>query len=490
MPSQLWQYQQEHRKTLEAPPLSLERWQIGEIASHIGQLYYHYYLRTADASYLREAVVFFSAIRERQYFREASTAERRIKRMRYYARFIVVGLLLPEALRDSAQLSLAELRTELANLVTAHTQQSDDAADSAEWALIVREIDSFLAGNVQARLSTGEPSAGEPLRLDPTKHAPQYDQDAHAASAFIADALLVESRASQIKFSELSLDVFRLVMALEYSPTDELQPGANPHKYLLFRPSLAQLLIFAATALKEATNANGVLLLYLALDGQGATDADEAAAPRPPGLALAARGDGPARVHALHAIDLVPLTRRPLFVLVDSAAGAPLAGLQSHFGLACVVLLAPAEWPADVAKASANIGSLFSLFLSQPMVAFQQVSGAGAVAPDTWGRACDQFERAADAIRAAFAESPDVPEDYAFFLSDPFLARLLVRFVFMYATLSVHSSFRGLAAQALPSCAPALPHSVLANPTLLGAVLDIAGVLSVALRFENVHLGV
>jgi hypothetical protein len=39
--TKLWKYQQEHRHVLEQK-YSLKRWQIGEIASKIGQLYYHY----------------------------------------------------------------------------------------------------------------------------------------------------------------------------------------------------------------------------------------------------------------------------------------------------------------------------------------------------------------------------------------------------------------------------------------------------------------
>lgn len=45
-----------------------QRWQIGEIASKIGQLYYHYYLRTSDTNYLSEAFSFYAAIRARGYY--------------------------------------------------------------------------------------------------------------------------------------------------------------------------------------------------------------------------------------------------------------------------------------------------------------------------------------------------------------------------------------------------------------------------------------
>lgn len=39
--TKLWKFQQQHRQILDTK-YGLKRWQIGEIASKIGQLYYHY----------------------------------------------------------------------------------------------------------------------------------------------------------------------------------------------------------------------------------------------------------------------------------------------------------------------------------------------------------------------------------------------------------------------------------------------------------------
>lgn len=132
---------------------------------------------------------------------------------------------------------------------------------------------------------------------------------------------------SQVKFSELTLDMFRMLQLLEREPQEEVtqvydasgqpipvmpgRPGImasmaafnengdrmsggpghhglgvpphhpmsqqshlpqsaykreNPHKYLLYRPSFSQLLVFLASGFKELP-ANGVLLLYLSADG-------------------------------------------------------------------------------------------------------------------------------------------------------------------------------------------------------------------------------
>ena len=63
--NKLWKFQQEHRNQLEAR-CDLRRHQIGEIASRIGQLYYHFYLRKGDTCYLDEAFVFYEAIWRRR----------------------------------------------------------------------------------------------------------------------------------------------------------------------------------------------------------------------------------------------------------------------------------------------------------------------------------------------------------------------------------------------------------------------------------------
>ncbi|KAJ2505426.1 hypothetical protein H4217_009231, partial [Coemansia sp. RSA 1939] len=56
--TKLWRFQNQHRLLLEKPEhYGLKRWEVGEIASKIGQLYYRYYLRTSETNYLQEAYV-------------------------------------------------------------------------------------------------------------------------------------------------------------------------------------------------------------------------------------------------------------------------------------------------------------------------------------------------------------------------------------------------------------------------------------------------
>lgn len=97
--TQLWKLQQEHRqKLLEA---GLRRWEVGEIAARIAQLYYGQYQRTGDSSYLSEAYIFYEAIFSREYFRDgggggaqAQDTALANKQLRFLARFLIVCLVL------------------------------------------------------------------------------------------------------------------------------------------------------------------------------------------------------------------------------------------------------------------------------------------------------------------------------------------------------------------------------------------------------------
>lgn len=92
--TELWKFQQENRQKLVEG--GLKRWEIGEIASRIAQLYFGQYMRTSEASYLSESYVFYEAILTREYFKEGLLQDLNIanKQLRFLARFITVCLLL------------------------------------------------------------------------------------------------------------------------------------------------------------------------------------------------------------------------------------------------------------------------------------------------------------------------------------------------------------------------------------------------------------
>ncbi|XP_016144767.1 protein SCAI-like [Sinocyclocheilus grahami] len=137
--TKLWKFQQQHRQVLDNR-YGLKRWQIGEVASKIGQLYYHYYLRTSETSYLNEAFSFYSAIRQRSYYHQVNKEDRPelvVKKLRYYARFIVVCLLLNKL--DLVKVLVKELSEEIED----YTQRFN-TEDQLEWNLVLQEVAAFV----------------------------------------------------------------------------------------------------------------------------------------------------------------------------------------------------------------------------------------------------------------------------------------------------------------------------------------------------------
>lgn len=289
--TKLWKFQQQHRPILDAR-YGLKRWQIGEIASKIGQLYYHYYLRTSETNYLNEAYAFYSAIRSRGYYSKATKEERpdlMVKKLRYYARFIVVCLLLKK------MKLVRDLVRELAKHIDDYSA-TYEPDDQLEWSMVLTEIKSFLESDAILTVADME---NMPIvishRLGPL-NTPPYEKISITHYS-LAEIIIVGNVCDQVKFSELTLDMFRMLQVLEREPVDytsqmyDSSPAAgrsmgafengsgersaashpsykrdNPHKYLLYRPSFSQLFVFLASGFRELP-ANSVLLLYLSADG-------------------------------------------------------------------------------------------------------------------------------------------------------------------------------------------------------------------------------
>jgi len=97
-------------------------------------------LRTSETNYLNEAFSFYSAIRARGYYSKASKEDRSdlmVKKLRYYARFIVVCLLLKK------MKLVRDLVRELAKHIDDYTA-TYEPDDQLEWNLVLSEIKSFI----------------------------------------------------------------------------------------------------------------------------------------------------------------------------------------------------------------------------------------------------------------------------------------------------------------------------------------------------------
>ncbi|PKA66243.1 hypothetical protein AXF42_Ash006940 [Apostasia shenzhenica] len=543
--TQLWKLQQEHRqKLVEA---GLRRWEIGEIASRIAQLYYGQYLRTSDSGYLLEAYVFYEAILMREYFRDAAAtatgappeAPLASKQLRFLARFLIVCLFLGR--RDM----VSRLAHQLKTLVDEY-KGSFQETEVKEWKHVVQEIIRFL------KLDTPF------MNMRPLRYSFVYDT--HPDSLPIAaccksrkglvlrDAILSSYSHNEVKFAELTLDTFRMLQCLEWEPCgsfaltipadssyngtgpnrmniqqDIRDPSlpSNPRKVILYRPTVTYFLVVLATVCEELPP-DGILLIYLSSSGDSGQNvsvplssgfsldvgrqivscdgADMISPPsfpikfptipitesnkgnndnEEPRLCLGSRGSkGP---NNLYPSDLVPFTRKPLFLIVDSYNSNGFKNIyREGKGMTMAILLSPvSEAPvvgySDESARTQNT-SQFTMFLTAPVQAFCLLLGISGmnIEKETYDNADKVFSSSIDELERASLESDELHPTWFEVLGDPFLRRFLLRFIFCRAVLALYSS-TCRQQSFLPSCIPDLPDSVSPESELCkSAVLQLA----------------
>lgn len=511
--TKLWKFQQQHRSILDRK-YGLKRWQIGEIASKIGQLYYHYYLRTSETNYLNEAFSFYAAIRGRAYYSRASREDRSphdrsdlmVKKLRYYARFIVVCLLLKKMklVRDLVR----ELSKQIDEYTTTYEPE-----DQLEWSLVLGEIKAFIeADTIVNVLDSDSNSIVLSHRLNPLITPPVERSPVMTLS--LQEVIIVGNVADQVKFSELTLDMFRMLQTLEREPQDELAqvydsspaPGRvpienggvmgrreNPHKYLLYKPTLPQLQVFLASGYKELPP-NGALLLYISADGSfpvrpqpedtGYDMGGVLMNPKRDVEPVNNKNSGQFKEHCcLFPGDLFPFTRRPTFLVVDSDNSLAFSSIPHYFDMPLVVLMSPQDVPPTF-QDHAHKGSLFTLFLHSPLSAFCFVTNIVDVPIHLWDKCLAYIDRFITEASRLLTRCRGVDPSYLNFLGDDFLRLLLCRYIFCDAVLRIHRAFK--ASQFYPRSHPALPElDILENPTLQRYILDLASQLDVRhLLFE------
>ncbi|XP_020083167.1 protein SCAI isoform X3 [Ananas comosus] len=352
--TRLWRFQQERRRELVAA--GLRRWEIGEIASRIGQLYYGQYMRTSEARFLLGAYVFYEAILNRGYFDAAARGETpsprqrpdlglRYKELRFHARFLIVAMLLnrAEAVRHLAERFRALLE---------ESKAAYPETNFKEWKQVLQEITRFLKAD---RAFTNSRPLRYNVLFDSHPSSLPYIARLHSRRVLrLQDALLTSYRRNEVKFTELTLDTFRMLQCLEWEPsgsfcqtptketaenggfTDEsgasglidinlaaadmTDPNlpSNPRKAIIYHPSISHLIAVIATICEELSS-DGVLLIYISASGK----ADHSLGGKPNTnvssesyLYLGSRGNG--GLNNLYPEDLIPFTRSPLFLIIDS----------------------------------------------------------------------------------------------------------------------------------------------------------------------------
>ncbi|KAL5011620.1 hypothetical protein ScPMuIL_010171 [Solemya velum] len=500
--TKLWKFQQQHRQILDTK-YGLKRWQIGEVASKIGQLYYHYYLRTSETNYLNESFSFYSAIRMRAYYSKANKEERSdlmVKKLRYYARFIVVCLLLKK------MKLVRDLVRELTKQIDDYTS-TYEPEDQMEWNLVLGEIKAFIeAENMINVMDVDSSFIVLSHRLTPI-NTPPLDKGTPIYLT-LQEILIVGNCHEQVKFSELTLDMFRMLQTLEREPQEDLTtqlfdtspaPGRppfengnqgsrreNPHKYLLYKPTYSQLNTFLASGFKELPP-NGAMLLYISADGclGNAKHTDDAAydlggvmtnSRRDSDIANRNKRPGTLKeMHCLHPGDLYPYTRKPLFLIIDSDNSSAFQNFANLFGQPLVCLLSPEQVPTTMQDQHQK-GNLFTLFLHSPLMAFCYVCNIIDISINMWDKCQGQIDKFMTEASRLFIRSKSLDHAYMQFIGDDFLRLLMLRFVFCYIVLILHRGFKG--PSFYPISHPPLPtDEILEHPLLYKAVLDLSTIL-------------
>ncbi|KAI5647614.1 hypothetical protein M9H77_33619 [Catharanthus roseus] len=558
--TQLWKFQQENRqKLVEA---GLKRWEIGDIASRIGQLYFGQYMRTSESSYLSESYIFYEAILTREYYKEGMFQDVSIaqKQLRFLARFLTLCLV--SCRREMVNQLVNQLK-----VLIDECKRTFQETDFREWKLVVQEIVKFLKADTAF------------MNIRPLRYSVVLDL--HPDSLPVAlgarrrlklkDALLCSYHPNEVKFSELTIDTFRILQCLEWEPSGSfyltgaaLSSGApipshgnysqditdptlppNPRKAILYRPSVTHFLAVLSTICEELASDGIILIYFSALSDKGCT-VNTISSPSHAGttigipenmeqgsqshsiysgaasasllssqsnqlnpipdhndvgrlnyhsgcLNIGVSGNGGS--NCIYPIDLVPFTRTPLFLIIDSDVsrefkvilgvekGEPVAMLLSPTGSLPIPSMDSYRQPS---------GSLFTTFLTAPLQAFILLLGftSSDIEMDTFNKAEKVLSSLFSQWGSSLATSNNLNPVWAQILSDPFLRRLLLRFIFCRAVLALYS--RTLRkAEFIPECFPTLPDIFLpSSAESQRAIFQLSKIFGATSRFTfNPELG-
>lgn len=546
--TQLWKFQQENRqKLVEA---GLKRWEIGDIASRIGQLYFGQYMRTSEASYLSESYIFYEAVLTREYFKDGMFQDVNLssKQLRFLARFLTVCLVLNR--RDMVYQLVNQLK-----MLLDECKRAFQETDFKEWKLVVQEIVKFLKAD-PAFMNI------RPLRYSVVLdlHPDCLPQVVEAKRKLrLRDALLCSYHSNEVKYSELTLDTFRILQCLEWEPSGSFyqtggvppsgagtgigQNGApvpsrvnysqdisdptlppNPRKSILYRPSVTNILAVLATNCEELPH-DGVLLLYLSATGSSQNsfsspshgagrsfmsrvgdleatstssnfEFDTANSTSAKGnclsdqsscLYVGSRSSG--GLNGIYPCDLLPFTRRPLFLVIDSDSSKAFTALSgSEKGESVAMLLSPAiSLPISTVDSSRQpSGSSFTSFLTIPLQAFILMLGfTGAdIDMDMYGKADKLLSSSLNEWGLLLAASDNLNSVWAQTLGDPFLRRLILRFIFCRTVMALYAPTFNKT-EFLPECIPSLPDAVLpTSDTCQRTVLQLADTFGATNKFN------
>ncbi|XP_065917203.1 protein SCAI-like [Dysidea avara] len=481
--TKLWKSQQEHRPILEESGV-LQKWDIGNIASRIGQLYYHFYLKTSKVNYLDEAFQFYSVIKSRGYYKDADSKELAVKKMRYYTRFIVVCLLLDKKAK------LQELIQDLSVLVNNY-HETYEIEDKKEWNAVTTELKAFSSSNCIVRIIGDD---GKPV--NPTYRCTQIldaERTVMSSNLQLKEAVVIGNCTGQVKFSDLTVDTFRFLQLLEYDPSlckRSKQDLTNPHKYILYKPTFNQICTYLSAGIQELP-IDGVMLCYVSSIGYMPTykpsQIEEFGLHFSGGVRTgpAERTKAMPDPQCLYPLDLLPFTRRPLMVIIDSDNSVVFKNMYNVFGQPLLVLMSPSSYPQPFQGLSKE-GNLLTLFLYSPLEALCVICSVSVVSHQNWVK-CEQIlDRTLEKILQLCGNCHSLDMRVCQLMGDSLLAPLIAKFLFCSSTLYLHQVFKEPAH--LPTSFPEFPSKeIIHHPSILASILSISSLLEVRSLFYELN---
>ncbi|KAL7668974.1 hypothetical protein ACOME3_009650 [Neoechinorhynchus agilis] len=267
---------------------------------------------------------------------------------------------------------------------------------------------------------------------------------------------------------------------------DAPQCRLNPRKLLLYKPSISSLLAGIATTFRDC-QPYGVLLVYIAAlghlfknDGGGllslgiwtvkcllffdfANHIRLTHTRRPSCESNSVKQDP----HILSKHDFIPFTRKPMVLIIDSSNGGAkhFQDIEiNRFNQPILVLLSPNNLPSKFQSMSANTGDLLTMFLSCPIQALCCLVSPGGTSVELTQNEFDDLSRRVEAfqreVRIAIEENEDVNNVFRYFVRDVFLCSLITRFFLCFVALSMDNRF-DQSESSLPTCVPSLGINIL-----------------------------
>jgi len=185
-------------------------------------------------------------------------------------------------------------------------------------------------------------------------------------------------------------------------------------------------------------------------------------------------------MHNIFPGDLYAFLRKPLFLIIDSNNSIVFQNLPNLFGQPLISLLSPVKSPQTFQN-SQNQGSLFTLFLTAPTVAFCFVCHLKDLTSEQWNRCEEHVNKIIFEVIKVIFKSKLVDNTIFYFMGDEFLRLFLARFIFSYAVLRLHRAFKG--SGYYPSSQPQLSNDLLENVQIHRMILELSALLNVRQLF-------